>query len=557
MANPEHVERLVNSTAEQWNKWRAETMPRQLDVSGSPVAGLRKIRGFTTDGRADFRDFHLQNTNLTGTIFDFSDISRANMSYTSYRRVLLMGAKMHGTKLIETKMQDCVLALADMTGAKLTNTQFRECYFDDAYLSEIDMRNVEFTDCDLTGAAFPQSDLSTVRFVQSNLTCSSLQYAGTIFRTFLEDRAQIMIDNGRAKSVHEVISRTESAREKIISGSELNESESDLVKYIFDINSPGNRRLSSVESVQDLFCTIGDKIRFYVERYSSRRFRVYYRGHACGRWAMESSLDHDGLRGSEHELLSELAMIQPDEFRDAGSTVDQLVLARHHSLPARMLDVTRSPLVALYFACLERASCKGQKGHETCPGDGMIHMLVTPSEMVMPYDADAVNVVAAMSRLRPVEQNVILTKCPLRGRGVDLKQELPHTEHMRPWYEDVMRRLVHFVARDKPYFRNAIDPRDFFRVFVVEPKRAFTRVRAQSGAFLLSGFHKEFEADKIAAKGPKIPIYDHYTIDVPRDAKPGIMKQLGYAQITDETMLPGLEPVATYIAERYGTRKED
>lgn len=211
-------------------------------------------------------------------------------------------------------------------------------------------------------------------------------------------------------------------------------------------------------------------------------------------------------------------------------------------------------MVALYFACLERASCKGQKGHETCEGDGVIHMLVTPSEMVMPYDSDAVSVMAAMSRLRPVEQDVILTNCPLRGHGVDLKKELPHTDHMRPSYHDVMQRLVHFVARDKPYFRNAIDPRDFFRVLVVEPKRAFTRVRAQSGAFLLSGFHKEFEADKIAAKGPKIPIYDHYTIDVPRDAKPGIMKQLGYAQITDETMLPGLEPVAKYIAERYGTK---
>ena len=178
-------------------------------------------------------------------------------------------------------------------------------------------------------------------------------------------------------------------------------------------------------------------------------------------------------------------------------------------------------------------------------------MLVTPTEIVKPHDSDAVSIVAAMSQLRTVEQDVVLTKCPDRKSNSEIQNHRPNVDHSRPSYDSVMRRLVHFVARDKPYFKNAIDPRDFFRVFVVEPRRAFTRVRAQSGAFLLSGHHKEFEAEKIAANGPGIPIYDHYTIDIPRSFKPKIMEQLEYAQINDVTMLPGLEPVAGHLASKY------
>ena len=99
--------------------------------------------------------------------------------------------------------------------------------------------------------------------------------------------------------------------------------------------------------------------------------------------------------------------------------------------------------------------------------------------------------------------------------------------------------------------KNAIDPKDFFRVFVVEPRRTFTRLSAQSAAFLISGFHRNFEADQIAQNGPEFPIYGHYTIDVPRESKSEIIRHLGYNRINDETMMPGLEAVAEAIASRY------
>ena len=67
----------------------------------------------------------------------------------------------------------------------------------------------------------------------------------------------------------------------------------------------------------------------------------------------------------------------------------------------------------------------------------------------------------------------------------------------------------------------------------------------------MSAFHQSFDAEDIAHNGPEFPIYDHYTIDIPRDSKKDIIRQLSYVQINDETMLPGLQPVAQAVADRF------
>ena len=558
MANPEHVKMLNTYTREQWNAWLAANPYEWPDVSRAPIGITRKSEGHrTVEGLADFRGFDFRRVDLTNAWFHESDLTCADLRKRIYTNVTFARTKMHNVKLNGSTMRNCVFTWSDLTSADLTGAKFPESHLEGVILSNAKLHNTDFATTDLTSAIFSNCDLSSAKLTEANLACTSLHQSGKVANIDLEWLAQNMVDQGFAESVEQVFERVQYFREKNRRGQQLTATENDFARHVSRINVPGCKKLGSIESLSDLFLVIGDKIEMYEDVFGSKRFRMYYRGHACSRWTMVSSLDHGALRDAEPELLSELTRIEPDEFRGAESALDRLVLARHHSLPARLLDITRNPFVALYFASQKQSSCDKPDGHETCDRDGQIHMLVTPAEMVKNHDSDTVSVISAMSQLRPAEQDVLTTECPYSERDLGIRQGHLPDVHMRPGYEDVMQRLVHFIARDKPYFRNAIDPRDFFRVLVVEPRRAFARVRAQSGAFLLSGFHKEFEADKIAAKGPEIPIYDHYTIDVPRDAKPGIMKQLGYAQITDETMLPGLEPVATYIAERYGTRKED
>ena len=240
------------------------------------------------------------------------------------------------------------------------------------------------------------------------------------------------------------------------------------------------------------------------------------------------SVMRGGLIQYESEMLTDLITRRPEEFRDRDTAISQFVLAQHHGLNTRFLDITTNPLVALFHAC--------EKDFDS---NGRVHIFAMRRDLVKTFNSDTVSIIANFARLPPSEQNALLTS-NLGRSGVGYSEAIHH--------------LYQLIRGEKPYFEERIAIGDLFRVFVIEPQQSSERIRAQSGAFLASAFHQKFEREEILNLNPLVPIYAHYTPTVPADSKGTIVRELRLLNITRETLFPGLDESARAVTETYGQR---
>ena len=323
-----------------------------------------------------------------------------------------------------------------------------------------------------------------------------------------------------------------------------------------------------IKCVSDLLCHIKKKR-------TADRPLLYYRGLKNDTYDLIPSVRQDKYRcKDEGEMLRDLMTRQPDQFSKYTSALDRWMLAQHYGLPTRFLDISANPLVGLYFACggLEDDKSKDKT-------DGSLYVFATTRDRVKPYDSDSVSIIANFARLRCDEQEAILKttkeflskqgafidqcRCIMRPEPQDVIEEIRcyHAGCMKTLRQaneasgrySYMGRLQTFIEQEKPYFvKDLIKPRDLFRIFIVQPRRLFPRVRAQSGAFLVSAFHKRFDFDsekknsQYGSDKYDVP-YDYYRFRVKADDKESIREELKSLDISTETLFPGLESSAKAI----------
>ena len=88
-------------------------------------------------------------------------------------------------------------------------------------------------------------------------------------------------------------------------------------------------------------------------------------------------------------------------------------------------------------------------------------------------------------------------------------------------------------------------------MFVVEPQRSTERIRAQSGAFLVSAFHERFERDEILKWNKDTPVYAYCKLTIPSGSKAGLSDELQLLNVSRETLFPGLDASARAVSEHY------
>lgn len=256
---------------------------------------------------------------------------------------------------------------------------------------------------------------------------------------------------------------------------------------------------------------------------------AFFRGHGTAKYELSPFLLRKWENGDpkflphEDRLCKELLIAHYDDFQNDQYCFDRLVRMQHFGLPTRMLDITGNPLMALFFAC----SSKPQD-------DGEVIVFQVTSDAVKYYDSDTVSCLSNLSNLTYEQKNTI---------DVSLEQDKFNKT-------EAVGKLLHHIKSEKGFFEGRITPNDLSSIVCVKAKRTNSRIKSQSGAFLLFGH--EAKLPDVGQKGIKIS-----RITVKSEEKTKILAELDRINVNDATVYPSISQTADHLREQYQSKTEE
>lgn len=270
--------------------------------------------------------------------------------------------------------------------------------------------------------------------------------------------------------------------------------------------------------------TIGEAIEFFDKLTpKGTQFRSVFRGQVNDAWLVVPSIFRDDMNVLEFEsrVIRDLIALYPSEFEADRTMFDRLVRMQHFGLRTRLMDVTKDPLVALYFAV---------ESSDYDSSDGAVIIQDIPQERVKYFDSDSVSCISNLANLTTAEKAVI--ESTPAATITDLHRLNP------------IDRLYQFIRAEKPEFRPRIRKEDLFKPYYVIPKMNNKRIIAQNGAFIVFGLDR--------TKGPKYRTgISGRMLTIPSSSKPRIRESLRKLGYDDSTLFPDIERSAKQIMRNY------
>lgn len=250
---------------------------------------------------------------------------------------------------------------------------------------------------------------------------------------------------------------------------------------------------------------------------------LFYRGHANANYILLPSVMRTRhFECNEREMYHELLINCPDDFEKCHTHLEKLVEMQHYGLPTRLLDITRNPLVALYFACESQFDAYGEI------------ILISADEHEIKYpQSDTISILASIPVFSYDMQRQF---CMWAEDGsIDDKK-----------FNNLAKRLIHEVRLEKPAFESEINKDDVLKNYIVYALKNNSRIVKQDGAFIICGLrNSRYSLDEFRyrEKGKKIIVLI--------TQKKRILQKLDAFSINRATLFPEIDFVSEYIKNKY------
>ena len=483
MADDQHVRWLLEGVR-NWNE-RRERDPFTPDLSEVlflevfPDNNRRDANGRVPLAGVNLAGADLSRAFLTDADFTNADFSNANLQLAFGNRSIYPNANFAGAEGFGFTAELADFAKSNFLGATLGISRLSG-----ADLSDCDLTGANLFSADLTGC-----DLSGVTLARTNLINAQLNGA----KLFGTHPWQAIF----------------SPQDESLSGKQ-------------------DATQNPIKRVSDLLNTISNL---------PSDVPLYFRGEPAFGLQLSPSLIRDGLAEVEGDMLLDLISRRPQDLSGMATVLDQWVLARHHGLRTRFLDVTKNPLVGLFFAC--------EWNEKYNKDDACLHIFSLPELLGKTFNSDTISVISNFARLSKSDQDLILG--PPEGART-------HT-FRKDEFDEAWGRLYQLIGREKSHFEQRVELKSLYGVFVVQPQQSAERVRAQSGAFLVSAFRDRFDYPEGTDWNGGLRPYGHCTLTIPSGCKERLRNELAMLNISRETLFPGLDSAAAAITELHLPRQ--
>lgn len=243
-----------------------------------------------------------------------------------------------------------------------------------------------------------------------------------------------------------------------------------------------------------------------------------YRGHGDVDYVLLPTLLRRKSEISEDDECHRAELEYPDEF-DRHHHLSTLVKMRHYSGNTRLLDLSRNPLVALYFACSSISEMDKT---------GEVLIFKEENKNIKHHGSDAILVKSCLSFIREEDRETLFRYCGCNVNKI-LKEDSSDERVNR-----AIHHLYHEIKSEYPAFEYEIVAEDLLKMHFVAANKDNDRMKAQDGMFAffgLDGQRCKCELEK------KLVL----KIDISSDKKKNILKELEMLRINDSVVYPGIE----------------